>query len=515
MSQPFLTSMKDTLLEEHNLSRTENGAFGYRTTGKELLDLNFAVSSLRREMPQEIQNRFWKAYYEAPVLAVKWLFFARDIRGGMGERRLFRVLLSALACNKPEVVRPLLPLVPEYGRWDDLWSLLGTPLHQDVLNLVSTQWKEDLSHLATGDSVSLLAKWLPSPNASAKETKYRAKQIYTALGLSERDYRKNLSTLRGKLDVVEKRMSRKDWGGIRYEEVPSQANLLYNGAFFRHDGERRRAFLEELAQGKTKIHAGTLFPHDIVARYIRGRSILSPLNPTLEQLWKALPDTVQGTGGTLVMADGSGSMMLPVYSGSVCPLDVANALAIYFAERCAGPFHNTYLTFSERPQLVDLGPGKTLRDKLQIALSHAEVANTNVEAAFQLILDTAVKHHLSQEELPQTLLILSDMEFDRCARGEGESPVTQRLFDVLGERYEQAGYRLPRLVFWNICSRTLTIPLKENALGVTLVSGFSPNVARMILDGDLDPYTALVKMLESPRYTPVEQALDRSQKTMR
>ena len=196
MSQPFLTSMKDTLLEEHNLSRTENGAFGYRTTGKELLDLNFAVSSLRREMPQEIQNRFWKAYYEDPALAVKWLFFARDIRGGMGERRLFRVLLSALACNKPEVARPLLPLVPEYGRWDDLWSLLGTPLHQDVLNLVSTQWKEDLSHLTTGDSVSLLAKWLPSPNAYAKETKYRAKHIYTALGLSERDYRKKLYTLR-------------------------------------------------------------------------------------------------------------------------------------------------------------------------------------------------------------------------------------------------------------------------------------------------------------------------------
>ena len=163
MSQPFLTSMKDTLLEEHNLSRTENGAFGYRTTGKELLDLNFAVSSLRREMPQEIQNRFWKAYYEAPVLAVKWLFFARDIRGGMGERRLFRVLLSVLANEKPEIARPLLPLVPEYGRWDDLWSLLGTPLHQDVLNLVSTQWKEDLFHLTTGDPYLYWPNGCPLP----------------------------------------------------------------------------------------------------------------------------------------------------------------------------------------------------------------------------------------------------------------------------------------------------------------------------------------------------------------
>ena len=288
--------------------------------------------------------------------------------------------------------------------------------------------------------------------------------------------------------------------------MPSQANLLYGSAFLRHDEERRRAYLETLAQGEAKIHAGTLFPHDIVARYIRGRSILSPLNPTLEQLWKALPDTVQGTGGTLVMADGSGSMMLPVSNGARA-LEVANALAIYFGERCAGPFHNTYLTFSERPQLVDLDPGKTLRDKLQIALSHAEVANTNVEAAFQLILDTAVKHHLSQEELPQTLLILSDMEFDRCVRGKEESPVTRRLFDVLQERYEKAGYHLSRLVFWNISGRTLTIPMKENQLGVTLVSGFSPNVVQMIFDGELDPYACLRKTLDSSRYAPVEQAL--------
>ena len=176
-------------------------------------------------------------------------------------------------------------------------------------------------------------------------------------------------------------------------------------------------------------------------------------------------------------------------------------------ERCAGPFHNTYLTRSGRPQLVDLSPGKSLRDKLQIALSHAEVANTNVEAAFQLILDTAVKHHLSQEELPQTLLILSDMEFDRCVRGKEESPVTRRLFDVLQERYEKAGYHLSRLVFWNISGRTLTIPMKENQLGVTLVSGFSPNVVQMIFDGELDPYACLRKTLDSSRYAPVEQVL--------
>ena len=361
----------------------------------------------------------------------------------MGERRLFRVLLSVLANEKPEIARPLLPLVPEYGRWDDLWSLLGTPLHQDVLNLVSTQWKEDLFHLTTGDSVSLLAKWLPSPNASAKETKYRAKQIYTALGLSEpglpeKSLHPPRKTGRGRGNGCPERIG----AASGMKKCPLRQISCITALFSATMGSAAGPTWKPLAQGKTKIHAGTLFPHDIVARYIRGRSILSPLNPTLEQLWKALPDTVQGTGGTLVMADGSGSMMLPVNNGARA-LEVANALAIYFGERCAGPFHNTYLTFSERPQLVDLDPGKTLRDKLQIALSHAEVANTNVEAAFQLILDTAVKHHLSQEELPQTLLILSDMEFDRCVRGKEESPVTRRLFDVLQERYEKAGTTCP------------------------------------------------------------------------
>ena len=303
-----------------------------------------------------MQNRFWKAYYEDPALAVKWLFFARDIRGGMGERRLFRVLLSVLANEKPEVARPLLPLVPEYGRWDDLWSLLGTPLHQDVLNLVSTQWKEDLSHLATGDSVSLLAKWLPSPNASAKETKYRAKQIYTALGLSERDYRKNLSTLRGKLEVVENGCPERIGAASGTKKCPPRQTFCtaapFSATMRSAAGPTWKPWLRERRKSTpgpySSRHCGPLHPR---------RSILSPLNPTLEQLWKALPDTVQGTGGTLVMADGSGSMMLPVSNGARA-LEVANALAIYFGERCAGPFHNTYLTFSERPQLVIWTPAK-------------------------------------------------------------------------------------------------------------------------------------------------------------
>ena len=202
MSQPFLTSMKDTLPERAQpLPDGQNGAFGYRTTGKELLGYaNFAVSSLRGRHPEEMQNRFWKAdRTRAPVLAVKWLFFARDIRGGMGERRLFRVLLSALACNKPEAVRPLLPLVPEYGRWDDLWSLLGTPLHQDVLNLGFYPCERGLvppGHGGFRISIGQMAASLPT--LPPRRAKYRAKQIYTALGLSERDYRKNLSTLRGK-----------------------------------------------------------------------------------------------------------------------------------------------------------------------------------------------------------------------------------------------------------------------------------------------------------------------------
>ena len=506
----FMNAMQNTLNDEFNVSVSENGALGYRTSGKELLDLNFAVASLRGASEQAIVEKFTKAFFEDKILAMKWLFFARDARGGLGERRLFRIVLKSLIENNPEMVIPVINLIPEYGRYDDLWCLLDNQESAKVVyNIVEEQLIEDLHNMKENKPISLLAKWLPSPNASSEKTKKYAKQIYKTFGLTEREYRQILSRLRKYLDVVETKMSAKNWSEIKYEAVPSKANLIYSNAFLKNDEERRKEYLEKLKKGETKINASTLYPHDIVHKY-SGRY---HKDATIEALWKALPDTVQGCGNTIVVADGSGSMTCNIGGNTrVTALEVANALAIYFAEHSSGEFKDKYITFSERPQLVDFSNANSLYDKLRIAITHNECANTNIEKVFDLILTTAIKHNMSQKDMPKNVLIISDMEFDSCAtsgdsnRWSRNKP-NQRLFDVIAKRYTDAGYQLPRLVFWNVNSRTGTIPVKENDLGVALVSGFSVNIVKMVMSGKTDPYECLLETLNSERYAPVEDAL--------
>lgn len=517
----FMSAIKQTL--DNETRRTENGAVGYRTTGKELLDLNFAVASLRSMDESEIVRRFTKAFCEDKILAMKWLFYARDVRKGLGERRLFRVVLAHLVNSNPEMVIPVINLIPEYGRYDDLWCLLDNPESADaVCRIVGTQLRQDYRNFLAKKPISLLAKWMPSANASSAKTKAYGKKLAKALGMSEREYRKTLSQLRKYLDVVEVKMSDKNWGEIKYEAVPSRANLIYNKAFLRNDEERRRDYLGKLEKGETKINASALFPHDIVSKYGH-RYHMKSKDATLEALWKALPDTVKGCGNTIVVADGSGSMTCNVDpKSSVTALDVANALAIYFAERSSGQFKDKYITFSENPKFVDFSKCDSLHAKLQMAMAHNEVANTNIEKVFYLILTAAVVNKMSQEDLPANILIISDMEFDACATS-GEYTTSQRygyyswatprvaptqtLFDVIAKKYAEYGYKMPRLVFWNVNSRTGTIPVRENDLGVALVSGFSVNVAKMVMSGKTDPFECLLETLNDERYDPVEKAL--------
>ena len=505
-----MNSLKETLNEDFNVSVTENGAIGYRTTGKELLDANFKVTSMRAWSEKQIVDQFVKVFYENKLYAVKWLFYVRDAREGVGERRLFRACMKYLGTQHKDVAEAVIPLVAEYGRWDDLLCLLDTDLANVVLDVIKNQLDTDMQAMNANKPISLLAKWLPSCNASAKETRRLGKIIYKALGVTERQYRKMLSALRSYLKVVEVSMSKKEWGAIDYSAVPSRANLIYNGAFLRNDEERRRAYLASLQKGETKINAGVLFPHDIVHKYSNTsgwrRSLKSSDDVTLEELWKALPDFVKGAGNTICVADGSGSMTTTIGGTGVTALDVANALAIYFAERSSGQFKDNYITFSSRPQLVDFSNAKSLREKIEIAYRHSEVADTNIEAVFDLILKTAVNKNMTQDELPKNILILSDMEFNQCARANSGRP-NQRLFDVFAQKYAEHGYKLPRLVFWNICGRTGTIPVKENDLGVALVSGFSPAIVKMVLSNSTDPLECLLEQLNSERYNAVEEAV--------
>ena len=246
----FMNAVKQTLDNEYNVSVTENGAVGYRSTGKELLDLNFAVASLRKMSDEEVAKRFMNAFCENKMLAMKWLFYARDARQGIGERRLFRVVMKHLVESNPEIVIPVINLIPEYGRYDDLWCLLDNEESAKVVyQIVDKQLKEDWDNMSAGKPISLTAKWMPSINASSKKTKEYGKKLCKAFHMSEREYRKALSKLRKYLDVVEVKMSNKDWSEIKYETVPSRANLIYNGAFLRNDEVRRREYLGKLEKG--------------------------------------------------------------------------------------------------------------------------------------------------------------------------------------------------------------------------------------------------------------------------
>lgn len=495
----FMTSIANELNNETKL--TENGAVAYKTSGKKLLDLDFAVASLRRASETEIINKFMDAYFEDKVVAMKWLFYARDVREGLGERRLFRLVMEDFAKREPQATKELIKLVPEYGRWDDLWCLLETDLVNDVVALVQNQLKEDYKNMSDNKSISLLAKWMPSLNASSEQTKKYASILCKKMEDTPRSYRKFLSKMRKYIDVVERKMSAKEWNAINYETVPSRANLIYNNAFLRNDEERRREYLGKLEKGEAKINAGTLYPHDIVCKY--GYS--SRVDASLEGLWKALPDTVKGCGNTIVVADGSGSMTCHVGTNTnVTALDVANSLAIYFAERSSGEFKDKYITFSNRPQLVDFSNAKSLHDKISIALRHNEVADTNIEATFDLILQTAVNNHMTQEDMPKNVLIISDMELNAAVGYRG---LNETLFQTIGKKYAAYGYKLPRLIFWNVNSRTGTIPVKENELGVALVSGFSINIVNMVMSNKTDPYECLLEALNTERYQPVEDAV--------
>lgn len=507
----FVDELKSTLNEDFNVSVTENGAVGYRTTGKELLDINFAVSSMRSWSEEQIVEKFIKVYYEDKVLAVKWLFFARDVREGLGERRLFRVCMKYLAEQHPEVAKVVVGLIPEYGRYDDLWCLLDTSLAEEVVSLVKHQLMKDIEEVKEAGEVSLLAKWLPSVNASSVKTRKMARSLVEKLSLTERQYRKAVARLRAYLKVTEVSMSAGEWSKIEYSAVPSKANLRYSDAFLRHDKERREEYLERLQKGETKINASVAFPHDVVHKYCnrsRWRLAVDKFDTTLEEMWKALPDFVNGAGNTICVADGSASMITSVGGTEVTALEVANALAIYFAERSSGQFKDKYITFSQCPQMVDFSNANSLKEKLEIAKNYNECANTNVEAVFNLVLQTAINGGMRQEDLPQNILILSDMEFDRCAVCGNGAMLNSRLFSAIANKYAKYGYKLPRLIFWNICGRTETIPVRENELGVALVSGFSPVVARMVLGGKVDPLECLLEQLEAERYCKVGKALE-------
>lgn len=505
----FADAVKETLNElPYNVSVTENGAVGYKSSGHALADINYMTSSLRQKNDNELIDMFKAAYYESPIYAWKWLFFLRDIRGGMGERDTFRRIIKHMADFRPHEMALFIPYIAEYGRYDDTWVLLDTQLNSLVIKMINAQLQEDIKNYTEGKPISLLAKWMPKRNAESHISRHYARLIIEGLKLDDKTYNRMLVKLRKKLNLVESFMCANQWSAIDYNSVPSKANLLYRNAFLKHDPERRQQYLEDLINGKEgiKINASTNFPHDVVHQYVTvdryGWSYkLKKYDETLEQLWKNQKDTIQSAENIMVIQDGSGSMYQPVDgNSSVQAEEVATALSIYFAERCAGQFHNRFMTFGARPRFVDINNCQNLQEKIEVTLKNTDCSNTNIERVFQLLLDTAVKNNMKQFDLPNTLLMISDMEFDYMVSGRTD----KAMFEDFAKEYERYGYQLPRLVFWNICSRTGTIPIRENANGVALVSGYSVNIMNMVLSNELDPYKCLLKQLNAERYQIIE-----------
>ena len=483
----------EELRKEENLTYTENGALTNRSTNSYCLDLFATIGALRNAEDNEIISKFIKAYTEDNNMAMKILFFARDIRGGLGERRVFRSIWKWLSVHESDSARKNITNVPEYGRFDDLLSLLDGPCEKDVILFIKEQLEKDLSALKTGESVSLLAKWLPSVNTSNKDTVKRAKKLAKALGFSDAEYRKVLVFLRAEIKLMENYLRKKDYS-FSYEKQPSKALYKYRLAFLRNDRERYSAFLEKAEKNPSVMHTGTLTPYDVAASIIHKDMVEEEITEeerrSMDVTWKALPDYT-GAENALAVVDGSASMY---WYGESIPAAVAQSLGIYFAEHNKGCFHNHFISFSENPRLVEV-KGKDIVDKLRYCMSFNEYANTDLLKVFDLILKTALKNHAKQEEIPEKLYIISDMEFDGCVEN---AEITN--FECAKKKFAKHGYRLPQIVFWNVNSRNQQQPVTKNEQGVALVSGTSPQIFSMLSEGILDPYSFMLETLSSKRY---------------
>lgn len=497
--------MLQYLKQESNKTFTENGAATYKTTHSDCLDLFATIGAIRRQSEEEIIARFIRAFTEDKDIAMKLLFYARDIRGGLGERKVFRVILRWLANNEPSIVRKNLSYISEYGRFDDLLVLFGTPVENDMLKLMKEQLEKDFYALEHSGEVSLLAKWLPSVNASDKETIICAKKIVRYLGIDDKTYRKSLSKLRAYIRIIENNLREKDYT-FDYEKQPSKAMFKYRGAFVRNDKERYNEFLNKVSTGEAKLNAATLAPYELVEPYLTDgwynnhrsfmRAISEEEKKSLNATWESLP-SFGSKSNTLAIVDTSGSMYC--YENPK-PAAVALSLGIYFAEHNEGAFKNHFVEFSSKPELIEI-KGENFAEKLNYVCSFNEIADTNIEAVFDLVLNTAINNELPQSELPEKLIIISDMEFNQCVRNASATN-----FNNAKRKFALAGYKLPDVVFWNVASRNRRQPVTKNEQGVALVSGCTPKLFSQIADGSLTaltPYEFMLEVLGEERYKKI------------
>lgn len=489
----FLTG----LINEGNEKLTENGADAYKSTLNSLVDFFALMGAIRDRSIDDVYDLFEKAYAEDHLLALKALFYLRNIRGGLGERDVTRAILKIAAHEHTADILVNFDNIAKFGRLDDFYAFDGTVLENYAYNYLHNLYVQDLKYLEAGElqNMSLVGKWLKSCNTSSRESRKLGRVTAKKFGESEATYRKNLSALRKALNVVERKMSNKEWDDIDYEKLPSLAALRYKGAFLRNDEARYNEFLEALKTGTAKINASTLYPYDLVRKYMNFWGDTKEVDDTVEAQWKALPNYVTDNKNFLIMADVSGSM-------TGLPMETSVGLAIYFAERNTGLYHNKFMTFSSNPTVVSLPEGASLASKVRTTMCADWGGSTNLEAAFNMVLKAAVKGHCKQEEIPDALVVITDMEID-CYGNSSNLGFSQEM----SKRFEAAGYKMPVIVWWNVNARQNTFHATASDTNVRFISGQSAAVFKGLCEKmGASPVELMLGILNDPMYDSVRVA---------
>lgn len=497
----FLNGMKTAA----NYTLTENGAVTHKSTMDGLMDLFAMGAAYRSRTDEDVIMLFKDAFDADPVYALKCLFYIRDVRGGQGERRFFRVATKWLASYNTDAMQRNLIHVPEFGRWDDLFVFIGTPLETQALNIVKHQLALDVQC----KTPSLLGKWMPSENTSSAKTRKTAAKVRAFMGMTPKQYRKTLSVLRARINVLERLMSEGRWDEIEFDKIPSKAGLKYKNAFARHDIERMKrnpeikTYADFAKDTTTKVNAKDLYPYEVVdkATHCFHASMDNTDRLMVNKFWDNLADYFNGKSlNALAVVDTSGSMTWS--GGAAKPINVAISLGMYCAERAKGPFAGHYVSFASRPQLIEV-KGVDFVDKVRRIYSANLCDNTNIEATFDMLLTTALQNGCSQSDLPENIIVISDMEFD-AARGyysRGNNNV-KTLMEGIREKWARHGYRMPHLIYWNVDARQNNIPEDIGVGNISYVSGMSPSIFEQIMSGKTG-YDLMMEKLNSERYAVI------------
>lgn len=487
-----MSNFANAMKNKSNWTATQNGAAVKSTTGSSLLNLFARVGGMRNASDTELIRMWRDARNENEELADNLVLYARDVRaGGIGERRIARILLKELAKINPDKVGRNLDTIVEAGRWDDLFVLEGTRVWNAVLTFIHDQFSCDIKDMVENKPISLLAKWMPSCNTSSAETRRLARVFIQASGLNEKRYRKALSAMRKYLDVVEKKMSAREFGSIDYEKVPSLAMTRYRSSFGRHDYERFDAYINAVVKGDAKINSSVLYPYDLTKPYVepyhrRGTTC----DPVIEEQWKALPNYIDGEYDVVCLCDVSGSMM-----GQ--PMATSVGLGVYFAEHNKGAYKNMVMSFTDYPSFYELNPSDSLATRVSQILSHSGL-NTNLDLAF----DEIYKIAKQTCEVPAALIVISDGELDYYAqRLENRGSSYEDIAEKWQAKYRSIGLEAPKLIMWNVNSFGNRFITGMENRGVAYVSGSSAATFKELLTLiTSDAYTAMTEILSRPAF---------------